>query len=133
MKRSNVFLASLLTVGFFMAAPFSARAGDLRDIVFPVLSGARYSDDFGAARSGGRTHEGNDLMAEKMRPLVAAVDGLVRYVTFPEPYYGYAVFLEDTEGYAYWYLHINNDSQGTDDGQGGGTLRLRPIFYGVIQ
>lgn len=103
-----------------------ANAADIRDIVFPALGSTRYSNDFGAPRSGGRTHEGNDIIGAKHQPLVAAVDGLVRYVAYPEPYYGYAIFLEDADGYEYWYLHMNNDTPGTDDGLGGGMTAFAP-------
>ncbi len=111
--------------GMFIAV-HPADAADIRDIVFPVLGDARYSNDFGAPRSGGRTHEGNDIIGSKGQPLLSAVDGLVHYVAYPEPYYGYAVFLEDNDGYEYWYLHINNDTPGTDDGRGGGMTAFAP-------
>ncbi|MFC1702850.1 M23 family metallopeptidase [Patescibacteria group bacterium] len=58
-------------------------------------------------------------MGEKMTPLVAAVDGTVSYITIPEASWGYGVVLRDSDGWKYWYLHINNDTPGTDDGNGG--------------
>lgn len=94
-------------------------AGEVRSIVFPVLGTASYYDDFGNPRTG-HTHEGNDLFAPKLRPLVAAVDGTIRWVQYPEPTWGYAISIRDAEGFSYWYLHVNNDNPGTDDGQGGG-------------
>ena len=38
---------------------------------------ARYEDTFGAPRSGGRTHEGTDIMAARNTPVVACVNGIV--------------------------------------------------------
>jgi len=101
------------------------RAAEVRAIVFPVLGSVSYYDDFGAARVG-HTHEGNDLMAPKMRPLLAAVDGVVSWVQYPEPDWGYAISLRDSDGYQYWYLHVNNDNPGTDDGLGGGLNAYAP-------
>lgn len=96
-----------------------AAEGFVRDIAFPVEGPVNFSDDFSDPRSGGRQHEGNDLIGKKMMPLLSAVDGRVRSVQDPEPSWGYAITLEDSEGYTYHYLHVNNDTPGTDDGRGG--------------
>lgn len=108
-----------LLVNMWAPLPAMVRAAEVRSIVFPVLGDVSYGDDFGAPRVD-HTHEGNDIMAPKMRPLVAAVDGVVNWVQYPEPDWGYAIALSDNDGYQYWYLHVNNDDPGTDDGQGGG-------------
>lgn len=92
------------------------RRGPVRPIVFPVLGAVRYSDTFGAPRDGGRLHEGQDLMGHKMQPLLAAVDGTVTFITIPEAPYGYMLRITGDDGWSYSYLHINNDTPGTDDG-----------------
>ena len=97
----------------------SLQAAEVRPIIFPVIGAVSYYDDFGAPRAG-HSHEGNDLMGRKMLPLVAAVDGTVNWVRYPQASWGYAVSLRDADGYQYWYLHINNDNPGTDDGLGDG-------------
>lgn len=95
---------------------------ETRNIIFPVIGTVTYGDDFGDGRDGGkRSHEGNDLLGERMMPLVAAVDGTIRRVAYPQADYGYAVTIQDKDGYTYNYLHINNDTPGTDDGKGGGS------------
>lgn len=104
-----------------------ANAAEMRDITFPVIGSVNYSDDFGAPRSG-HTHEGNDIFGNKGLALVAAVDGTVRYVAWPEPEYGYYVSITDKDGYKYNYLHINNDTPGTDDGLGGGVEAYAPYI-----
>lgn len=109
----------------FIALP--AQAAETRNITFPVIGDVSYSDDFGAPRVG-HTHEGNDLLGHKLMPLVAAVDGEVRYVAYPEPDYGYYVTITDADGYKYNYLHINNDNPGTDDGLGGGRNAYAPYM-----
>lgn len=101
-------------------SPFPTFADDtIRDIEFPADGTVRYSDDFGEIRSGGRRHEGNDLHGEKMTPLVAAVDGYVSFLTETERSWGYGIVIKDDEGWEYWYIHVNNDTPGTDDGNGG--------------
>lgn len=115
----SVFLISLF------AFPSQARA-EKRPITFPVIGSVSYHDDFGAPRSGGRTHEGNDMIGRKLMPLVAAVDGTVRFVPYPEPSYGYYVSIEDADDYSYVYIHINNDTPGTDDDRGGGRYAYAP-------
>jgi hypothetical protein len=95
------------------AAPF------VKPIVFPVDGAVTYTRDFGACRSGcSRTHEGNDLMGKKMLPLLAAVDGVVLRLTFNNlSSGGNSVTIKGADGWTYHYLHVNNDSPGTDDGQ----------------
>ncbi|KPJ85895.1 hypothetical protein AMJ57_01425 [Parcubacteria bacterium SG8_24] len=99
--------------------PIPTEATNIRDIEFPVSGQVTHRNDYGEPRSGGRSHEGNDLMGEKMMPLLAAVDGWVSYITIPEASWGYGLVLRDADGWEYWYLHINNDTPGTDDGNGG--------------
>ncbi|MDX6485398.1 MAG: hypothetical protein QOF43_551, partial [Gaiellaceae bacterium] len=43
-------------------------------LIFPVAGTATYNDDFGQPRAGG-AHQGNDLMAAKKTPVVAAEPG----------------------------------------------------------
>ena len=87
----------------------------VRPIVFPVRGPVRWSDTYGACRDGcSRRHEGQDLMAAKMQELVACVDGTV--VGLKHSADGNYLYLRDGEGWHYGYLHINNDTPGTDDG-----------------
>lgn len=100
--------------------PSLSLAATVRNIEFPVGGPNSFRDDFGDPRGGGtRSHKGNDIIAAKMTPLVAAVDGYVNFVANPQASWGYEVELQDDEGYTYDYLHVNNDTPGTDDGMGG--------------
>lgn len=89
-------------------------------IVFPVakqdVEGLRWSDTWGAPRSGGRTHIGVDLLGNKMLKLVAARDSTVVWGRFDNSR-GTIVKLRDSDGWEYQYIHINNDTPGTDNGQ----------------
>jgi hypothetical protein len=94
-------------------------------ILFPLENRVTWSDTFGAARSGGRTHAGNDLMAPKMTPILAVVDGTLDWMNMTGklssynnlPYYN--ILLRGDDGNDYFYIHLNNDTPGTDDGLGG--------------
>lgn len=121
MKRLfSLFTAAVL----FVALPAAAQV--IRPIEFPVNGQASYSDDYGDARSGGRIHEGIDVLASKMTPLIAAVDGEVSWLTETEQSYGWLLALRDFEGWTYQYLHINNDTPGTDDSLGGRQYAFAP-------
>ena len=98
--------------------PAEAAAADdeYRRIRFPTEEVARYSDDFGDPRSGGRTHEGNDLMGRKSSRLLAAVDGTVSVRLDSGGSAGHMLTIKDSAGWSYRYLHLNNDTPGTDDG-----------------
>ena len=50
---------------------------ELYPITFPVDGPNSFTDDFGAPRSEGRLHQGNDIFADKMTPVVAAADGTI--------------------------------------------------------
>jgi peptidoglycan hydrolase-like protein with peptidoglycan-binding domain len=110
-------ILSIFIIYLAIIPPISVQAEELRDIVFPIATGYDYnfSDTYGAARSGGRTHEGTDIITAKMTPLVAAVKGRVTEVVDSEEGWGLALYIEDADGYSYRYLHINNDTPGTDD------------------
>ncbi|NCN99636.1 M23 family metallopeptidase [Candidatus Falkowbacteria bacterium] len=102
------------------------------DIIFPVEGVVNFGDDFGDGRSGGRLHEANDLMAPQMTPILAARGGRVTFAPTTEPSYGYMLSVAGDDGYKYNYLHINNDTPGTDDGQGGLQYAYAPgISQGV--
>lgn len=91
-------------------------------LIFPVLNGCEWEDTYGFSRDGGkRKHLGQDLPAEKMRPLLACFDGI---------WTGMAI--RGNNGCTANYYHLNNDTPGTDDGKGGEEFRVAPgIWQGV--
>ncbi|HEY3268980.1 MAG TPA: M23 family metallopeptidase [Armatimonadota bacterium] len=93
-------------------------------IVFPVLGRVSWSDTFGAPRDGGsRRPQGQDLMAPKMRPVLAAFDGEVWVSKSPG---SNSVGLSGHDGWSATYLHLKNDHPGTDDGQGSADYAIAP-------
>jgi len=96
------------------------------DLTFPVDGPHYFSDTFWAGRSHGY-HQGQDLMADKMVPVVAVADGVVRLVNWTSsqsmnPDRCCSLVLRHDDGWESWYLHLNNDTPGTDDGQGWGIV-----------
>lgn len=86
-------------------------------LVFPQdAEVTRWDDTFGYRRDNGRRHEGNDLMAPKMSPVYAIADGVVTIMR-KGPKSGYWLALEHAGEMESWYMHLNNDAPGTDNGR----------------
>jgi len=123
-RRATAVLLSLALITTFAPA---AQASDgwsdvdetyaeIRVTVFPVAGDTTYVDTWLYPRGGGRRHIGVDLMTEKLTPLVAANAGCITYLDYGGPGRGNMLALTDTDGWEYRYIHINNDTPGTDDG-----------------
>lgn len=92
------------------------------DLTFPVAGATSYSDTYLANRDGGaRRHQATDIFAAKGQAVHAAVGGTICFapgIEEPMPYYGY--MLRVCNGpITYSYIHLNNDTPGTDDGRSG--------------
>lgn len=118
-----IIVVPLLLIGIMFS--YERPVGAARNIIFPVAGGGNYSNDYYSGRANG-IHAATDIMGSKMQKLVAAVDGTVTFVAYPQPSYGYMVQIRDSEGYKYNYIHINNDTPGTDDGNGGAMNAYAP-------
>ena len=98
-----------------LALPAAAADPGSIEIVFPQdATVTHFTDSWGAARAGHR-HQGNDLMAPKMTPVVAAADGVVSWIR-DSGTAGRYVAIEHEGGWETWYMHLNDDNVGTDDG-----------------
>ncbi len=84
--------------------------------IFPVLGGGAFSSSFGAPRSEGRLHKGNDIFAPKGTPVLAVADGVVIGASTSPGGNCCWVKLKHSDGAHSVYLHLNNDTAGTDDG-----------------
>jgi murein DD-endopeptidase MepM/ murein hydrolase activator NlpD len=78
--------------------------------VCPVHGPVSFVDSWGAPRSGGRTHQGVDMMAARGTPDVAIVSGTItqQYGSLQ----GNGVFLRGDDGDSYWYFHLDSYAGG---------------------
>lgn len=97
-------------------------------IVFPVTGSYQYSDTFGAPRSGGRSHAGADILADKGTGVRAVTTGNIAFMN-ESGLGGYSLILDGDDGNRFYYAHLNNDSPGTDDGQGGVEAAYAPELH----
>jgi murein DD-endopeptidase MepM/ murein hydrolase activator NlpD len=74
-------------------------------IVCPVQGASSYSDTWGASRSGGRSHEGVDMIASAGTPLVAAVSGNADFHSTSLG--GNSIGLSGDDGNYYFYAHLS--------------------------
>ncbi len=110
----------LLAALMIVANPFASRASATAiPIVFPLEKRVTVLHDYLAPRVG-HLHQGTDLMAPKMTREMAAVGGIVTLrVSSYNGLPSYSLWLAGDDGHGYFYIHINNDTPGTDDGAGG--------------
>ncbi len=118
------------------AAPIGAGANELTHefgevvdypLAFPVGGDATAGDrsGFWDGRATG-IHQAQDILAPKLTPVYAAADGTIAYVNFSrDPAYlnperCCTLVVDHDDGWESWYLHLNNDTPGTDDGLGWG-------------
>ena len=87
--------------------------------VFPVnAEDVTFRDSWGERRPGGRRHKGTDIVAERGSEILAVADGTVAEMGWHH-LSGYYLTIDHGDGTETMYLHLNNDSLGTDDGKGG--------------
>ena len=84
------------------ASPPPSNAGG---IVCPVQGPHAFADTWGAARSGGRSHEGVDMMAGRGVPLVAVESGVANFRNTNLG--GKSVGLTGNSGTYYFYAHLD--------------------------
>jgi peptidoglycan LD-endopeptidase LytH len=84
--------------------PPPALTGD--GMVCPVAGSTAFADTWGAARSGGRSHQGVDMMAAGGTPLVAVVSGSVNFKTTRLG--GNSIWLSGNNGTKYFYAHLSS-------------------------
>jgi len=110
--------------------PADSTGVHVKSMVFPVEGPASWVDTYGACRDGcSRHHEGQDLFGRKGQHLVACVDGTI--VTLQHSTDGNSLSIRSSaDGWYYRYLHLNDDSPGTDDGR---NLRSQAFASGIAE
>ena len=74
------------------------------DAIVCPMNGAAYGDSWGAPRSGGRSHEGVDMLAPRGTPIYAVVSGSVNFQQ--NHLGGNAASLVGDNGNRYYYAHL---------------------------
>jgi peptidoglycan LD-endopeptidase LytH len=72
----------------------------------PVAGPHAFSNDYGDPRSGGRRHQGNDILAPRGTPVVANVGGIVRQHNSSLGGLGY--YLQGDDGNVYFGTHLDS-------------------------
>jgi murein DD-endopeptidase MepM/ murein hydrolase activator NlpD len=121
-KRTILSLLAIVALIFLSGLAISPRAeASAEDPPFMMrfpqeIVATSFGNSFGARRSGGRHHEGNDLMAAKMTEVYAIADGVVDTVGVGRSAGRYLIINHEA-GWSSSYMHLNNDMPGTDDGK----------------
>lgn len=84
-----------------------------------------FRDTWGARRSGGRRHKGTDILSPRGTPIVAVAPGTVKLMG-KQRLSGYWIKIEHGDGWVTTYMHLNNDTPGTDDGRGSHNAAFAP-------
>ena len=75
------------------------------DAIVCPMNGSAYGDSWGAPRSGGRSHEGVDMLAPMGTPIYAVVSGVVNFKQ--NRLGGNAASLSGDNGNRYYYAHFS--------------------------
>jgi peptidoglycan LD-endopeptidase LytH len=127
-----------LVIGFTAveasASTGSAEAGSAMEQPEFVLSSfphdttaVNFWDSWGARRSGGRRHTGTDILSPRGTRVVAVAEGTVTAFG-TNRLSGVYLRLDHGGGWTSTYMHLNNDTLGTDDGNGGVWTALHPLI-----
>jgi len=84
--------------------------------VFPVDPSCFYANTWGAPRSGGRRHEGVDIITARGKPLYAVRDGRVSKKYSGSALAGNGIAIEISDGTYYFYAHLDSFAEGIRKG-----------------
>jgi murein DD-endopeptidase MepM/ murein hydrolase activator NlpD len=116
--KHKLKVAGLIVMSVAISVSGTGQVYAAEPYVFPVVGTSNFSNDYDAPRSNG-PHHAIDIVSGKWQGIVSATNGVVESVNYPQPSWGYAVRIKGDDNLCYWYLHMNNDTYGTDDGNGG--------------
>jgi len=83
--------------------------------ICPVKGGASFIDSWGFPRSGGRSHKGVDMFAPRGTPVVAVVDGRIKFSS--NSLGGLSTHLYADNGTVYYYTHLDGHPSNISSGQ----------------
>ena len=73
----------------------------------PVAGAVSFSDTWGAPRSGGRSHEGVDMIAARGTPLAAIFEGSIKRIS-TSSLGGKSIWLRANNGDEFYYAHLDS-------------------------
>lgn len=108
-----LFILAIVLAGALVLWPMLQKARQMSELLqspAPValpnpVSGHTFIDTWGAARSGGRRHEGIDIFAKRGTPIRATTRGVVVNVG-PNPLGGRTVMVLGPSGQRHYYAHL---------------------------
>jgi peptidoglycan hydrolase-like protein with peptidoglycan-binding domain len=111
--KVNEATANALGLGKAEAPP-TPQPGSATFSVFPVQGRCGFTDTFGYARGGGRTHLGIDIIAPAGNLIYAVADGKITkiYADYPGSLAGNGVQLTTADGTYYFYAHMTGINTG---------------------
>ncbi|MGE4164249.1 MAG: peptidoglycan DD-metalloendopeptidase family protein [Vicinamibacterales bacterium] len=106
-NRSRAYLADVRAKAVEYGLGAIGASGPMSGgLVCPVAGPVEFRDDFGEPRSGGRTHQGNDLFTAAGTPLAAVEAGVITSVNDTEVGLGgIDLWLHGDSGTDYYYAH----------------------------
>lgn len=96
-------------------APKVSSAGRFSKFTLPV-SPAGFANTWGAPRSGGRRHQGTDVMAPCGAPVIAVTDGSIQRLT-SSGNGGTSAYLRASNGDVFFYAHLRGFEPGMSAGK----------------
>jgi murein DD-endopeptidase MepM/ murein hydrolase activator NlpD len=88
------------------AAPAAPPSNAGSGLVCPIAGNYGFADTWGAPRSGGRSHQGVDMIAASGVPIIAVEAGTVRFSS--NRLGGNAAWLTGNSGSKYYYAHLSS-------------------------
>ena len=128
LAATTIIITGLQTAGAPTPAKAERQDTDFTLSVFPVNADeVTFRDSWGERRSGGRRHKGTDIVAERGSEILAVADGIVTEMDYHH-LSGFYLTIDHGDGAETMYLHLNNDTHGTDDGRGGTVTAYYPTL-----
>jgi len=127
--QSSLLLSGIVLSGLVLAALAPLPAGadqpeiaaetpiERLHIVFPQDPDMSWFLDTFGARRAGRTHIGVDIHAAKSSPVYSVAAGVVTRMAI-SPRAGAYLVVDHGSGWTSWYMHLDTDQPGTDNGRG---------------
>ena len=99
-------------------APPPPPPGTIVLAAFPVAPTCSFGDTFGAPRSGGRKHQGVDIMAKSGTPIYAVMNGTIskKQIHYVGSLGGNSLWLSTADGTYFFYAHLLDFAPGIEVG-----------------